>query len=134
MLAIVCPLFLLAQYKLQGKVTEAESNQPLMGATLNLQLVGATQSNSSGDYQFSKIKSGNYILTVRFVGYKTQELSLVINNNQNININLKRSELLTDEVIVNATRAATNSATRKKQLRTRFTVFVRPNAKCGHFF
>ena len=78
MLAFVCPLFLLAQYKLQGKVTEAESNQPLMGATLNLQLVGATQSNSSGDYQFSKIKSGNYILTVRFVGYKTQELNLVI--------------------------------------------------------
>jgi iron complex outermembrane receptor protein len=116
MLAIVCPLFLLAQYKLQGKVTEAESNQPLMGATLNLQLVGATQSNSSGDYQFSKIKSGNYILTVRFVGYKTQELSLVINNNQNININLKRSELLTDEVIVNATRAATNSATTFKNL------------------
>ncbi|MBC7653166.1 MAG: TonB-dependent receptor [Oligoflexus sp.] len=116
MIAIVCPLFLLAQYKLQGKVTEAGSNQPLMGATLNLKYIGVTQSNSSGEYEFNKIKSGNYILTVSFVGYKTQELNLVINNNQELNINLKRSELLADEVIVNATRAAANSATTFKNL------------------
>ncbi|MBK0381470.1 TonB-dependent receptor [Pedobacter sp. SD-b] len=114
---MACPVLLLAQYKLSGKVTSSENNEPLMGAALNLRTIGSTQSDNEGNYQIKKIKGGNYTLVISFVGYKTQEISLSINNDQALNIKLQKSDLITDEVIVNATRASENSATTFKNLK-----------------
>lgn len=115
-ITLLCPFVLWAQLTLQGKITNAENQKPLIGATLSLDNSQSAQSDAEGNFTFRNLKKGNYILKVSFLGYKTQELKLVLEANQTLNISLAKSNYLADEVVVNATRASTNSATTFKNL------------------
>jgi iron complex outermembrane receptor protein len=116
LIALCCPAVLWAQFTLQGKVTNNYNQEALAGATLSLKNVSSTQSKLDGSYQFNQLKAGTYQLFVSYIGYKTTTITVVIDANKNLNISLKKSDLIADEVIVNATRASENSATTFKNL------------------
>ncbi|MCF0057133.1 outer membrane beta-barrel family protein [Dyadobacter sp. CY356] len=71
-----------AQYQLKGKVMEA-SNQPAAYATLALMspkdssIVKGGLSDETGNFIFEGLTSGDYMLTVQYVGYKTRWLPVV---------------------------------------------------------
>jgi iron complex outermembrane receptor protein len=116
-MAILCPFALWAQFSLEGKITNSENQKPLSGASVSLQgNVASVQTNENGFFVFKNLKKGDYLLNVNYVGFKSQTIKVVLNVNKSLNINLIKNTLLTDEVIVSATRAASNSATTFKNL------------------
>lgn len=57
---------------LRGRITDADTGQPLAGATVLLSPVGmGTVSDSLGYYRIERIPPGRYDATVRYVGYET---------------------------------------------------------------
>ncbi len=106
------PLLVSAQFSVSGEITDQSSNMVLAGASLSLgNTFISTQSNTSGDYIFNNLKKGTYIIRVSYVGYKTLEKKISVDQDLKLDIALEKSNLLADEVLVSATRAGKNSAT-----------------------
>lgn len=60
-----------ARYSISGKVTDASDN-PLAGASAYIPDLGiGSIADSSGNYSIKNIPSGNYLLEIKFSGYKT---------------------------------------------------------------
>ena len=115
-IALLCPFVLWAQFTLQGKITDPENQNPLIGATISLDNSLSTQSDANGSFNFTKLKKGIYTLKISYLGFKTKEFKLVLEDNQTLNVSLSKNTFLADEVVVNATRASENSATTFKNL------------------
>ncbi|MND35329.1 TonB dependent receptor [compost metagenome] len=116
-LAMVTPLLALAQMQLSGKIFDKQSNQTLAGATVSIKgTVLGTQTNSSGTFEFNKLKSGKHTLLITFVGYTALEQEVNLSSNQTIEIKLDRSTVIADEVVVRSTRASANAATTFKNI------------------
>ena len=108
---MLMPALALAQFSVNGKITDKTSGAPLAGATVNLNNQRfSVQAKPNGDFSFHNLKPGSYLLKVSFLGYKTVEKTLKINQNETVDLALEQTNLLTDEVIVVATRASANSA------------------------
>jgi iron complex outermembrane receptor protein len=94
---------------LSGTVVDKKSNQPLVGATIfipDLKLI--TISDSSGNYSFTNLPSGTFLLEVRFEGYKSISKNIIIKGSV-IHENFKLEESATEinEVVVTGTSKAT---------------------------
>ena len=110
------PIMLWAQNSIEGKVLNSETKQPLSGASITLKNTSLSiNSTTDGSFKISGLKSGTYVLQVRYVGFQTQEIH-VTTGNAPYQIILQRSIFLSDEVIVSATRANSNAATTLKNL------------------
>jgi hypothetical protein len=71
------------QATIAGKVLD-EKGQPLPGA--NIQLKGSydgTSSTQDGTYQFETAKIGDQVLSFKFLGFKTQEITLTVKPDTN---------------------------------------------------
>lgn len=94
------------QVKVSGLVTD-ESGEALIGANVVLKntFLG-TSTDLNGAFVFSKVKGGNYVLTVSYVGYERffQDIE-VLTTPVYLNITMVGASVLADEVIVTATRA-----------------------------
>ncbi len=112
-MAMLSPILVSAQFSLSGRIINS-SNQPLAGATINLNQT-IIQSDSLGRYVFTELLVGNYVFRVSYMGYETVEKQFFLHNNLIENIELKPDRIL-DEVIVRSTRATNNSATTFKNL------------------
>ena len=55
-IALLCPFALWAQLTLQGKITDAENQNPLIGATISLDNSSSTQSDGNGSFNFKNLK------------------------------------------------------------------------------
>lgn len=100
----------MAQFKISGKVTEI-NGKALSGASVKLKSSGFTAvTNANGDYEFGNLAAGNYTMVVTYIGYATQEKTVNVNGNVTVNFTLQPLAFVADEVVVSATRAATNSA------------------------
>lgn len=97
-----------SQYLVSGFVFD-ENGDPLAGATLVLDEVRATVSNSSGNYEFSKVNGGVHNLKVSFIGYETDEVKLNVKENLKKDFKLVLQSHLTPEVIVSAYRAGSKT-------------------------
>jgi iron complex outermembrane receptor protein len=95
---------------LKGKVMN-ENNEPIPGAVVKLEKTFLTKiSNENGEFEFTKLKPGNYEITVSFMGYQTQTIEVLLNSETvSTEILMKISENMTDEVVVNAIRAGKNT-------------------------
>lgn len=110
--AMLMPFLALAQFSISGKITDRTSAAALAGASVSLNYKLLTiQTDQSGDFSFNDLKPGTYTLKVSYLGYKTQEKNIEVKQNQSLKISLEPGSVLTDEVIVSATRASINSAT-----------------------
>ncbi len=95
-----------AQIQLSGKVTDAETQQPLAGATLQLKAsVSGIASDRSGNFLLKKLNSGPQILEIRYLGYATRQITLQLFSDSVLYIQLQPAVELTDEIIVRANRA-----------------------------
>lgn len=95
-----------AQYRLSGSVRDAQSQRALSGATLTItETNGITITDAFGRYEFSDLPTGTYTLKVTFIGYGEKMETVEVSSDANRNVVLDEKAILTDEVVVNATRA-----------------------------
>jgi len=117
MAAFLCPILLWAQFSLQGKIKNAEDQKLLAGATLSLNnSLYRTQTIQDGTFAFKNLKKGTYVLTASYVGFKSTQITIILDQNKNMEIDLTNRNLIADEVIVSATRATEKSATTFKNI------------------
>ena len=95
---------------LYGKITDADSDHPLEGASIFLRGTHiGTATDLDGWYVIHNLQPGTYSLTVSFVGYrKLENISFTIANGDTVqrDFALERTVLKTDEVTVTATRGS----------------------------
>jgi iron complex outermembrane recepter protein len=92
------------QFSVSGNVYD-ENNHPLLSATVVIENTFAgTYTNKSGEFVFKNLKKGNYTIKVLYIGYENQKKKIDLQKDESLNFNLKRNSILTDEVIVQATR------------------------------
>ena len=105
------------QFSITGKITE-ENGQIIPNAVISLKNTFKTiLGNDNGVYLFSGLSKGTYIIEVSFVGYQNTTQSIKIEENSTDNVSqsnelnfiLKENTLLSEEVIVTATRATDRS-------------------------
>jgi len=98
-----------AQYSVKGKVTDQNGNA-LVGATVVVKgsYLG-TVADANGFYEFSDLKGGDYVLRASFLGYETKEVRINVKAAKLVDFQLEGSAILTDEVIVAATRAGSKA-------------------------
>lgn len=87
---------------LSGTVTEAGTNEPLIGATVKAGLLGAS-TDTEGRYSVS-LPAGQYEITCALVGYEThaQSVRLVPGQNLTLHLQLSNSDNLLQQTTVTA--------------------------------
>ncbi len=96
----------LAQFSVRGTVLESGSRRPMAGATV--QVDGGKQSTVTdefGGFNLGKISGGRHAIWVRFVGYADRKDTLDIKSDTVLDLNMEETSALTDEIIVESTRA-----------------------------
>ena len=92
-----------AQYCLLGQVTD-ETGTSIQGAQLCLyqdgELAGLAQSNAKGEYRIGDVPRGSYQVVASCVGYSSDEDSVVIDHDANLNFILMTKSVELDSVVV----------------------------------
>jgi iron complex outermembrane recepter protein len=103
---LILPTSIFAQNSIKGNISN-QNGELLPGASVFIEEnFYGTASNLDGRYQISNVKTGEYTLVVRFVGYKTQKKEItILYDDLNIDFILEENNILADEYIVKATRA-----------------------------
>lgn len=94
-----------AQVKVSGVIRDAETSETLVGATVmieNTQI--GTHSDAKGYYEISNVKRGDAVIKVSYVGYETKLKSVTLSGDSRFNIDLYKTEILTEQVVVTASR------------------------------
>jgi len=89
------------QYELKGTVTTPQ-HEPLIGATVQLSDGLGAITDLNGNFTISEVKSGQYVLQVRYLGYKSFEKVVVIHSDTVLVVRLQADQKLMDELLVTA--------------------------------
>lgn len=93
-----------AQTKIGGRVSDADSKEPLIGVSIGIKgAVTGTISDSKGNFSLSTNKAGALTIVVSMVGYERQEIP-VKGNKTDFQIALKEQSVLGQDVVVSASR------------------------------
>ena len=99
-----------AQVSLTGVVKD-EKGEALSGANVLLKnTFSGTTAGSNGEFKFPNLRKGKYNLVVTFIGYNNFTRDLDLDNSENLEIVLQPSHVLTEEVLVSASRAGERSS------------------------
>ena len=110
-----------AQGTIKGTVTDASNGETVIACNIILQgtTIG-TVSDFDGKYEIKNIPAGTYNVIYSFISYEKHIEKLIINNNEtkDINVALKTTENVLNEVVVTSTRRSDSeismlSATKK---------------------
>ena len=114
---MLLPVLVQAQFRLQGKVSQAGTSRILPSATVKiLNQAKSTKTDANGSYQFNNLKAGNYTLEVSYLGYTALQKSIKLDGDQTLDFQLAASAVMADEVIVRSIRASDRAATTFKNL------------------
>jgi outer membrane receptor protein involved in Fe transport len=107
-LVLLLPTILLAQNsEIRGRLTDASTNEPLVGATVTL--VGTTMgasSDASGSFVIANIPTGSYTLRVAYVGYVSAERRITLGAEVlSLAVALNPTVIESGEVVVEVNRA-----------------------------
>ena len=98
-----------AQFSLTGTVRD-ETGEPLSGANIALgNTFKGTTAGTKGEFKFLNLKKGSYKLQVTFIGYHPFSKDLQIAQSENLDIKLEAVSVMTEDVLVSATRAGQKS-------------------------
>ena len=101
-----------AQNSLSGKVVDAKSNVPLIGASVWTETANrGTVTDENGQFILNKLPQGNVEIRVSYLGYETERLTVAIPFTGDLVVKLESKDFLTEEFIVSATRASANTPT-----------------------
>ncbi len=101
-----------SQYTVSGTVRDAKNNELLAGATLQTENVRRnTVTDDQGRFTLVNLPAGEYIIRIKFLGYTEKSEKLSVTQNTVLDISLEPSSVLTDEVVVMATRASEKTPT-----------------------
>jgi len=91
--------------EIRGTVTDMNGNR-LPGASISIKntFLG-THSASDGTYIFNNLADGDYSLQFSYIGYESEVIDVHLVSRSVTDVNLSQRILITDEVVVNATRA-----------------------------
>jgi len=94
-----------SQITLKGKVTDREGN-PLPGAAVIIKgsLLGVS-TNAEGIYEITNLKAGHYQFVASFLAFESLTQEIDLKSDMNFDFALQNSAVVTDEVLVSATRA-----------------------------
>ncbi|MFN3530296.1 MAG: TonB-dependent receptor [Bacteroidia bacterium] len=93
-------------FTLTGTVTDATNQQALAGASVLIEnTFRGTATGSTGAFRLEKLTRGSYQIRVQYLGYQTERIAVQLEADQQLNISLQPQRMLTDEVVVSATRA-----------------------------
>ena len=102
----------LAQESLSGRVQDAQSKQPLIGASVWIQKLGkGVVTDENGGFTFGKLPAGEIQLKVSYLGFETFEKAILLPFSGELLVNLQSRDLLTEEFVVSATRASESTPT-----------------------
>ena len=105
------------QYLIEGKITDSESGAPLTGANIALKnTFKGVVSDARGNYVIENLPKGDYELTVSFIGYQTINKKINLSSDIKLDIALQKSAIMTDEIVVKAIRAGSNTPTTHSNL------------------
>ncbi len=104
---------------IKGKVTDAATKEPMVGATVVLK---GTEKNQvvqlDGYFTFRNLKPGDYELELHFVSYKTKQLKVTVSNNETTTVNVTMeptaNELNSVEIVDNTISTDTRARTLEK--------------------
>lgn len=98
-----------AQFTLKGTVKN-ETGEQLIGANLAISssFMGTT-TDLNGAFIFKNLKAGNYQLNISYIGYEKQTREVKVTADQTLEIVLKQDPIMTEEVLVAATRVKEKS-------------------------
>ncbi|MFN3306059.1 MAG: carboxypeptidase-like regulatory domain-containing protein [Candidatus Kapaibacteriota bacterium] len=101
-----------ASLSFSGKVFDAETNEPLAGATVQIiELARGTFTDSKGRFRIANLKPSKYSLKVSYIGYQTKVLNDIdINKENDVTLFLYPEIKSTKEITVEATRVVDNEA------------------------
>ncbi|WP_373396265.1 TonB-dependent receptor [Algoriphagus halophilus] len=96
-----------AQESLRGKILDASSEEPLIGASVWAENQGrGSVTDENGNFTITKLKAGEIQLRVSYVGFESLKQSLTVPYSGDLTLKIQPTELLTEEFIVSATRAS----------------------------
>jgi iron complex outermembrane receptor protein len=96
-----------AQESLSGKVLDAQTNEPLIGAAILTDKSGrGTVTDQNGVFTLNKLPAETILLKVSYLGYESLEQELKIPYAGELILRLNSKDILTEEFIVSATRAS----------------------------
>jgi len=104
-LLLQCAVFWgFAQFTLKGTVKN-DTGEWLVGANLTISnsFSGAT-TDANGIYLFRNLKTGNYQITISYLGYQKQTKEVKLTGDQILDVILKQDFILAEEVLVSASR------------------------------
>ncbi len=96
-----------AQIQLKGKVTDAGTGAPMVGATVEAPSLGSTITNDDGMFVLNRARPGKYALRISSIGYQPVDtmLELPVSDAGPILIALQRIDLFMQPIEVRALRA-----------------------------
>lgn len=105
------PVFAAADFALTGKVTDAETKQPLPGAVVSIPQIKVTATaNANGEFSLNSIpKRGSFLVQVEFIGYKTITQTVDFSTNAPLEFALQPSVIEGREVVVIGTPISSNN-------------------------
>ncbi len=96
------------KYTINGYIKDQYSGETLIGATLSVK--GNTKgvpSNTFGYYSLT-LNEGNYEITCSFIGYQSEKIAIQLNSDTSLNISLKPTTTLSQEVVITASKKDNN--------------------------
>jgi len=89
-----------SQISITGKVLDSATREPLLGASVFAQnTTQGTTCNQAGEFSL-QLKSGGYELIFSFTGYKSQEIRITENKDENFEILLVKEDKSMGEVVI----------------------------------
>ncbi|KQB99384.1 TonB-dependent receptor [Pedobacter sp. Hv1] len=97
----------------KGKVIDASTQEPLVGATIYISdLKATTTTNANGEFTFTNVPNkGRFLIEVRYIGYKTASQQIDLSANAPISFALTPSVIESAEIVVTGTPHSANSKT-----------------------
>jgi iron complex outermembrane receptor protein len=106
-----------------GKITDANTNKPIAGATISIAVLKITAvSDQNGDFSFSSVPAkGKYIVEARFVGYTSITRTVDFSASEKLDFALQPSMIEMQEVVITGSAVSSND----KQNSTSASTFTR---------
>jgi iron complex outermembrane recepter protein len=96
-----------AQFSIEGKVFDTNDNRALAGANIVvLNSFKGTFTNSSGEFKLENLSKGKHQIKISFLGYQEMIKEVMLDSDKTIEVSLIPTAIMSEEIIVNATRAS----------------------------